>query len=170
SQLEIGNSFLEDQGYTIAVVHWQAGKGITLPDTAGPDGRPSPLHAVGFAAVRDFAAFLRFDASDHAGTANPVAGTIDRAIAAGSSQTGRFLKSFVHDGFNRSGSRLVFDGIHVHLGQSGSMPFIPPPGVRDDTIGLTLTGDSSAYPFTYGDVLEPLAARGEAAPKIIATN
>jgi hypothetical protein len=125
---------------------------------------------VGFAAVRDFAAFLRFDAHDHFGTANPIAGTIDRAIAAGSSQTGRFLKSFMHDGFNRAGQRTVFDGLHIHLGQSGSMPFIPPTGVGIETINLTLTGDSSAYPFTYAEVLEPLAARAEATPKIIATN
>jgi hypothetical protein len=170
SVLEIGNAFIEDNGYTVAMVHWQNGRGITLPEVPGADGKPSPLTAVGFAAVRDFAAFLRFDARDGDGHVNPVAGTIDHAIAAGSSQTGRFLKSYVHHGFNRAGGRMVFDGIHVHLGQSGSMPFIPPSGVSTETINLTLTGDSSVYPFTYREVLAPLAARGETAPKIIATN
>jgi len=170
SQLEVGNGFIEDNGYTVAVAHWQSGRGITLPEAPGADGRPAALLAVGFAAVRDLAAFLRFDARDGEGHPNPVAGTLDRAIAAGSSQTGRFLKSFVHHGFNRAGDRVVFDGIHVHVGQSGSMPFIPPSGVSAETINLTLTGDSSIYPFTYREVLSPLAARGEAAPKIIATN
>lgn len=170
SQLEVGNGFIEDNGYTVAVAHWQSGRGITLPEPPGADGKPAALLAVGFAAVRDLAAFLRFEARDVEGHPNPIAGTIDRAIAAGSSQTGRFLKSFVHHGFNRAGERMVFDGIHVHIGQSGSMPFIPPSGVSAETITLTLTGDSSIYPFTYREVLAPLAARGETAPKIIATN
>jgi hypothetical protein len=65
---------------------------------------------------------------------------------------------------------MVFDGLHVHVGQSGSMPFIPPSGVSQETINLTLTGDSSVYPFTYAEVLAPLAQRGETPPKIIATN
>ncbi len=170
SQFEVGNAFLEDHGYTIAVVHWQAGKGIVLPEVAGADGKPVPIRAVGFVAIRDFAEFLRFESHDRFGTPNPLAGTIDHAIAVGSSQTGRWLKSFVHDGFNQAGPRPVFDGFHIHLGQSGSMPFIPPARVSDETIALTLTGDSSAYPFTYSEVLEPLAGRHEPAPKIIATN
>jgi len=170
SQLEIGNAFIEDNGFIVAVAHWQNGRGITLPEAPGADGKPAPLVAVGFAAIRDLAAFLKFEARDAEGHSNPVAGTVDRAIAAGSSQTGRFLKSFVHHGFNRAGDRMVFDGIHVHLGQSGSMPFIPPGGVSADTINLTLTGDSSIYPFTYREVLAPLAARGETPPKIVATN
>lgn len=170
AQLDFGNGFIEDNGYSVAVADWQNGRGIRLPEYQGPDGKPVPLTAVGFAAIRDFAAFLRFDAHDRAGTANPLAGAIDHAIAAGSSQTGRFLKSFVHHGFNSAGTRMVFDGVHVHIGQSGSMPFIPPAGVSQDTIDLTLTGDSSVFPFTYAEVLAPLAARGEAAPKIIATN
>jgi hypothetical protein len=170
AQLDFGNGFIENAGYIVAVTDWQNGRGITLPQYPGPDGKPVLLTAVGFAAVRDFAAFLRFEARDRSGTANPVAGAIDRAIAAGSSQTGRFLKSFIHHGFNRAGTRMVFDGIHVHVGQSGSMPFIPPVGVSQETIDLTVTGDSSVYPFTYAEVVAPLAARGETAPKIIATN
>ena len=170
SQLDFGNGFLEDNGYIVAAADWQNGRGIKLPEYPGPDGKPILLTAVGFAAIRDFASFLRFDARDRAGTANPLAGAIDHAIAAGSSQTGRFLKSFIHYGFNRIGTRMVFEGFHVHIGQSGSMPFIPPAGVSQDTINLTLTGDSSVFPFTYAEVLAPLAARGEMAPKIIATN
>lgn len=170
TQLDFGNGFIEDNGFVVAVADWQNGRGIKLPEYPGADGKPVPLTAVGFAAIRDFAAFLRFEARDRAGTANPVAGALDHAIAAGSSQTGRFLKSFIHHGFNRAGTRMVFDGFHVHIGQSGSMPFIPPSGVSPDTINLTITGDSSVYPFTYSEVLAPLAGRGEAAPKIIATN
>jgi alpha/beta hydrolase family protein len=170
SGLDFGNGFIEDNGYIVAVTDWQNGRGIRLPEYPGSNGKPVPITAVGFAAVRDFAAFLRFETKDRSGTANPVAGAVEHAIAAGSSQTGRFLKSFVHHGFNRAGTRTVFDGIHVHVGQSGSMPFIPPAGVSQETINLTITGDSSVYPFTYAEVLAPLAGRGETPPKIIATN
>ncbi len=168
--LEIGNGFLEDQGFIVAVASWQGGQGITLPAYPGPDGKPVSLPAVGFAAIRDFAAFLRFEAADRAGTANPVAGRISQAVAAGSSQTARFLKSFVHHGYNRVGGRMVFDGLHLQVGQVGSMPFMPPSGASPDVVRATLVGDSAVYPFTYQDVLAPLVARKETSPKILATN
>jgi Alpha/beta hydrolase domain len=168
--LEVGNGFVEDEGYTIAVASWQDGHGIELPAYAGADGKPVPLLAVGFAAVRDFAAFLRFEAKDGAGNPNPVAGTLDYALAAGSSQTSRVLKSFVYHGFNRVGTRLVFDGIHLHIGQSGTMPYIPPAGADPEVVRLTLVGDQSVFPFTFQDVLAPLAERGEKPPRILATN
>ena len=170
SQLEVGNAFIEDNGYTVAVTHWQNGRGITLPETPGADGKPVPLFAVGFAAVRDLAAFSASKPAIARDTRTRWrARWIGRSPPAGL-KTGRFLKSFVHHGFNRAGDRMVFDAIHVHIGQSGSMPFIPPSGVSAETINLTITGDSSVYPFTYREVLAPLAARGETAPKIIATN
>lgn len=168
--LEVGNGFLEDEGYTVAIMSWQNGHGIELPTYVGADGSPIPLLAVGFAALRDFAAFLRFEAEDDAGTHNPIAGTTDHALAAGSSQTSRLLKSFVHHGFNRAGDRLVFDGIHLHVGQSGTMPYIPPAGADPDVVRLALVGDQSVYPFTYQEVIAPLAERGETPPRILATN
>jgi Alpha/beta hydrolase domain len=168
--LEVGNGFVEDEGYTVAVASWQNGHGIELPTYRGEDGKDVPLLAVGFAAVRDFAAFLRYEAKDAAGSANPIAGTIDYGLAAGSSQTSRVLKSFVYHGFNRVGQHLVFDGIHLHIGQSGTMPYIPPPGADPDVVRLTLVGDQSVFPFTFQDVVAPLAERGEKAPRILATN
>ena len=168
--LEVGNGFLEDQGFIIAIASWQAGHGIRLPEVSGPEGKPVPLAAVGFAAIRDFAAFLRFDERDRHGTANPIAGRIEVAIAAGSSQTARFLKSFLHHGFNQMIGRTVFDGLHLQVGQVGTMPFIPPPGAAPAVVRATLVGDSAVYPFTYADVLAPLAGRKETPPKILATN
>lgn len=168
--LEVGNGFLEDQGFIMAVASWQNGHGITLPGYTGPEGKTTLLSAVGFAAIRDFAAFLRFEATDRAGTPNPVAGRVGHAIAAGSSQTARFLKSFLHHGFNRVGDRTVFDGLHLQVGQVGTMPFMPPPGAHPDVVRATLVGDSAVYPFTYQDVLEPLTVRKETSPKILATN
>ena len=57
----------------------------------------------GFAATRDFAAFLRGDVADVGAEAvNPVAGAIDNTLIFGSSQSGRWIRTFIHLGFNES--------------------------------------------------------------------
>jgi hypothetical protein len=67
---------------------------------------------IGFAATRDFAAFLR---GDGAAADNPVAGGIDNALIFGSSQSGRWIRTFIHLGFNESEShKKVFDGAIPH--------------------------------------------------------
>ena len=77
-----------------------------------------PLVAgLGFAAVRDAVAFLRHAAADDAGSANPLAGQVRRAYAFAISQPARFLRDFVHYGFNRDGAgRRVFDGVLNWIG------------------------------------------------------
>jgi hypothetical protein len=65
---------------------------------------------IGFAATRDLNSFFRYEKSDDAGTANPVAGAIRWAISEGSSQSGTFLRAYIHLGFNQDESaRKVFD-------------------------------------------------------------
>ena len=71
-----------------------------------------PVHGIGFAATRDLMAFLRRgDAS------SPVAGTPIRYILAqGSSQSGNYLRSFLHLGFNQDErGRRVFDGMNPNI-------------------------------------------------------
>ena len=71
---------------------------------------------IGFAATRDVVDFFRHAASDAAGAANPVAGRITHAVALGASQSGNFLKTFVHLGFNQDAARgRVFDGILPYI-------------------------------------------------------
>jgi len=79
-----------------------------------------PVAGIGFAATRDLVAFLRREALDDAGTANPLADAgrvaLDRALAHGTSQSGRYLRDFVYRGFNEDESnRIVFDGINPHV-------------------------------------------------------
>ncbi len=71
---------------------------------------------IGFAATRDFVAFLRSGKPDDAGTPNPVVDTIRWTVASGTSQSGNFLRSFVQLGFNSDeyGNR-VFDGINDNI-------------------------------------------------------
>ena len=84
-----------------------------------------PLVAgLGFAATRDFAAFLRHADSDETGTPNPLLGTIERVYTFGISQPARYMRDFLHLGFNEDeqGDR-VFDGILNWLG-AGSGIFL----------------------------------------------
>jgi Alpha/beta hydrolase domain len=70
---------------------------------------------LGFAATRDVGSFLRYATQDDFGNPNPLAGSIRRSYAAGSSQTGSYLRDFLYHGFNEDEShRKVFDVVNVH--------------------------------------------------------
>jgi hypothetical protein len=71
---------------------------------------------IGFAATRDLNSFFRYDKNDTAGTANPVTGAIRWAISEGSSQSGTFLRAYIHLGFNQDEQgRIVWDGSNPHI-------------------------------------------------------
>jgi alpha/beta hydrolase family protein len=71
---------------------------------------------IGFAATRDLTSFFRYAAKDDSGTANPVAGKVTHALARGDSQSGNFLRSMVHLGFNQDeAKKIVFDGINPNI-------------------------------------------------------
>ena len=70
------------------------------------------VNGVGFAAVRDWNAWLRSAAKDDDGTANPLAGDITRIYTEVSSQPGRLLNDFRYLGFNQAeDGKQVFDGM-----------------------------------------------------------
>jgi len=72
---------------------------------------------IGLAAMRDVASFFRYERQDDAGTPNPVAGRITKAVAQGVSQSGNALKTFLLLGFNQDeAGRIVFDGANPHIG------------------------------------------------------
>ncbi len=67
---------------------------------------------IGFAAWRDVGAFFKHAARDDTGTANPVAGRIRHSIARGRSQSGNYLRGWLHAGFNQDETkRQVHDGM-----------------------------------------------------------
>lgn len=73
--------------------------------------RPRVL-GLGFAAFRDFARYVTRDAE--------APFTARHAIAHGLSQSGRFLRHFLYDGFNRGASgERVFDGMMIQIGGAG---------------------------------------------------
>lgn len=72
---------------------------------------PYPL-GMGFAAWRDLGSFFKFAATDDAGTPNPIAGLATHSIARGRSQSGNYLRGWLHLGFNQDESRRrVHDGM-----------------------------------------------------------
>jgi hypothetical protein len=71
---------------------------------------------IGFAATRDIVSFFRNADKDDDGTPNPVARKISYAIGQGSSQSGNFIRSFIHLGFNQDESgKIVWDGAMPHI-------------------------------------------------------
>ena len=66
---------------------------------------------VGFAAWRDIGAFFKNSQADDVGTPNPIAKTVTHSIGRGISQSGNFLRGWLHLGFNRDEA-----GTAVHNG------------------------------------------------------
>ena len=66
---------------------------------------------IGFAATRDLNSFFKYDSDG-----NPLAHQIKWVISRGDSQSGNFIRTFVHLGFNQDEKgRIVWDGAHPHI-------------------------------------------------------
>jgi len=67
---------------------------------------------IGFAAWRDVGRFFKSAKADDQGTPNPVAGALTQSIGRGVSQSGNFLRGWLHLGFNQDeAGRQVHDGL-----------------------------------------------------------
>lgn len=67
---------------------------------------------IGFAAWRDVGSFFKYAAADDEGTPNPLAARVTHSIARGNSQSGNFLRGWLHLAFNQDESlRQVHDGM-----------------------------------------------------------
>jgi len=91
---------------------------------------------LGFAVVRDLVSFLRFASKDRSGKPNPLISgnsrgrgktyrglpAITHAYAWGRSQSGRYLRDFIYNGFNEDESgRKIFDAIAPHVAGGGRL-------------------------------------------------
>jgi len=173
---EVGTGFLQDRGFSTAEVDWELGQGAELPAFTDSSGHKRFVEGVGFAIVRDTADFLAHATSDTAGTANPLHGAIKRTLAAGKSQSGRYLKTFLLDGFNMSEGRRVFDGMHVFVSGAGMLPIMQSgTGPQSSATGVP-TFDNPEFRgvnedvLTPGEIIRQVNARGETPPRIIMIN
>jgi hypothetical protein len=117
---------------------------------------------IGMAATRDLVAFLRYEAADAAGNPNPARAKITRALAFGSSQSGRFLRDFVRDGFNQDqAARKVFDGVMAHTAGAGGVflndAFAQPN--RTSTQHEDHTFPEATFPFSTARLTDPLTGK-----------
>ncbi len=90
---------------------------------------------IGYAATRDLVSFFRHAKYDDTGAPNPLAGKISYAIGQGNSQSGNFIRSFIHLGFNADeAGRIVWDGAMPHIAgrqQPLNLRFGLPDGASD---------------------------------------
>ena len=117
---------------------------------------------LGFLATRDLVSFLRHEAADSAGNANPLAGRVRVAIASGISQSGRYLRDFLWQGFNTDARfRHVFDGM---------LPLVAGSRKTYTNYRWAKPGDYSRqhethftpgdqFPFAYATITDPLTGR-----------
>jgi len=118
--LDAGLGFLQEQGFILVSTQWELGQGFEPPQFVDEHGETRFVEGVGFAAVRDMARFLR----DSVQSDNPLAGAVKRIYAAGYSQTSRFLKSFLLNGFNLVDGRQIIEGFHLVGGAAGQLPLM----------------------------------------------
>ena len=117
---------------------------------------------LGFAATRDVVSFLRNETTDATGTANPLAGRIDRAIGFGLSQSGRYLHDYLYLGFNADeAGRVVFEGLMPHI-SGGKKTFtnyrFSQPG-RSPYQHADMLYPGADFPFTYPVITDTLTGK-----------
>jgi hypothetical protein len=117
-------------------------------------GKNPKVMGVGLAAVRDIVSFFRHEAQDDSGVQNPVAGGIRYAIGTGTSQSGNFMKTFIHLGFNEDlQGRKVFDAVFPVVGARQTninMRFAVPGGGGGPRTDNTAYGQTSVRAFAPG--------------------
>lgn len=127
-----------------------------------------PVSGIGFAATRDLVAFLRYEAADPGGTANPLAvggrPAVTRALAHGTSQSGRYLRDLVHRGFNEDEQRrIVFDGMNPHIATARlflNHRFAQPNRAFSMAHGFLGFPDVT-FPFAYETQPDPLSGKAD---------
>ena len=110
----------------------------------------APVSGLGFAAVRDVASWVRHDRSA------PV--TAQHVYAFGSSQSGRFLRTFLYHGFNSDvQGRQVFDGVLAHIAGAGRID-VNQRGATPTSLGGV---SATAFPFSDHAQKDPVSGVSE---------
>jgi hypothetical protein len=128
---------------------------------------------LGLAAVRDAISFFKYEKND--------ALAVNRALGFGISQSGRFLRHFLYEGFNADErDRQVFDAIDAHVagGGRGSFNYRFAEASRDASQFSTFFYPTDIFPFTDLEQQDPLTgerdgllthAKDQPLPKIVYT-
>jgi hypothetical protein len=124
--------------------------------------RDPVVMGVGFAATRDVVSFLRYEAETDGGSTNPLAGQIEMALGMGISQSGRYLRDWLYQGFHEDlRGRLVFEGILPIAAGSRltqvNIPFSVPGDYSRPHEQHTMPGHH--FPFTYPVLTDPITGQ-----------
>ncbi len=170
--LESGNGFLQDHGFSVAEVSWELGQGADLPSFTDADGKKRFAEGVGFAIFRDATAFLARSKD----AANPLRGRVKHLIGTGKSQSGRFLKTFLAQGFNMVDGRPLFEGMHVFVSAAGQLPIMTTGTGPESSSNAIPTWDTRDLrgnvedPTAIADLVARVQQRGEKVPKMLFVN
>ncbi len=108
----------EDSGHATMTKGFQPGRMYEIVYRA----KDPAVVGLGPAAIRDFVSFLKYGGPD-----TPLSSEhryIKRALGFGTSQSGRFLRTFLYYGFNADEkNRQVFDGVWAHVAGAGRGSF-----------------------------------------------
>ncbi|WP_345816441.1 alpha/beta hydrolase domain-containing protein [Paraburkholderia sp. PREW-6R] len=156
-------------------------KGTSVPPDAGTiysfvyQAAAPTVDGIGFAALRDLISFLRYNKTDAQGVANPLndlkgAGcaasscststNFDVAIGEGISQSGRFMKDFLYQGFNvDANGKIVFDGMFPIISAARrtwtNTAFAQPGRWSKQHEDHFMPGFQ--FPFTYSTMTDPVS-------------
>ena len=112
-----GDRVIEDATHVYMAAGFEPGKIYEVVYTA----QDPPIVGLGPAAIRDTISLLKNGSADAVSIPR---GAIDRALAFGISQSGRFLRTYLYYGFNRDEhDRKVFDGVLAHVAGAGRGSF-----------------------------------------------
>ncbi len=118
-----------------------------------------PIVGLGMAAVRDFVSFFRQPTKTASeGPLDNVRASVKRTLAFGSSQSGRFLRTYLYFGLNQDErGRRVFDGVWAHVagGGRGSFNFAFAQPSRDARPFFNFHYPTDIFPFTEADQIDP---------------
>ncbi|HXI29951.1 MAG TPA: alpha/beta hydrolase domain-containing protein, partial [Vicinamibacterales bacterium] len=178
SQLTVRASFLGGHAEPIARDRWRlSGHTVTLDGGFVPGktyevryrAANPPVAGLGFVAVRDTTAWLKHQPDAPA--------PVRYAYGYGSSQSGRFLRGFLYEGFNTDEhERQVFDGVMAHIAGAARLDlnarWAKPTGLA--------VHSATSFPFADASLRDPVSGAQEGAldnprtaghaPKIFYTN
>lgn len=138
---------------------------------------------LGPAAIRDLISFLKYNGVNDTTVLGDQKNNLKFAYGFGVSQSGRFLRKFLYDGFNADEKgRKIFDGLLVHVAGAGRGSFnhrFAQPS-RDGHPYMNVLYPTDLFPFTdlpetdpktgMEDALLARATRSNTVPKIFYTN
>ncbi|WP_237479467.1 alpha/beta hydrolase domain-containing protein [Lichenibacterium dinghuense] len=123
--------------------------------------RDPKVTGLGFAAVRDVAAFLRGAAADDAGHANPLAGDIREVTTFCISQPCRMMRDFVRLGFNAVPAGKAIDGVLDWIGGGSGIDldrrFAEP--FRTHRQHIARHYPEFSFPFAYNTTTDAVTGR-----------